>query len=948
MNNIHTLMKELFLHLLKNKGFGQRCLRGVLLLFTLILLQQATWANKRILYVSPDGNDQWSGTYADTQADDGPLATLDAARLKVRQLKADFAEDTIEVQFRNGLYRLMETVVFSPEDAGGESNPIVYKAFPGETPVFTGGVEISNWKKCAEDPVGFTPEAKGKLWVAKIPNDQKAQWNITSLYDGDKLLKRSRSGSFKYADVEKKEDSNRQGKKLTSVLDYEGKPVAPFDRTIYYKDNNLKDWKTPSDIELLLKDRPWMINIIPIESIDTTNKIAHLSVDPTYQAINPNNRYWVENAIEYLDEPGEWVFNSKEGLLYFWPEDEINDMTITAPCLQEFIRVEGSEGGPFVSHLHFEGLTFTHGLRDDLLEGDKGLQHDWEMFDKGNAVIRFRHAEDCSIKQSTIVSSSGTGIRLDLHCQRIVVASNHLSYLGGGGVVLSGYGPGTKDENKNNVVHDNYIHHVGVILWHSPGIFIAQSGNNEITHNTIHDLPYNGIAVSSCRPHEFYLVKRIPFRRAWVSSIRFDECEPYILKGLEAEYQNRLSNFMPLLHSRENIIAMNDISRVLLKLHDGNAIYFSAMGENNVVENNYLHQNYGTAGAIRLDDNPSFTIIKNNVIQESDQGLGLKGPADVFNNFIFTETFLRGRSKAGWLGGTKQVYPVGNIFMPPASSKSSCGLYLTDSRSTERPFFLNLPKMEKSIYFTKNTSTPYVPKTALGSDLFTGEQVILGKDAVKNVYADPMFDEEAALQGIYRFKEGSPVEQLGIKPIDLSKVGSSLTQPSFKGISETSVAEGEKILFDFNNNTAFDNVAVGATMTVGGTTMATIEIMDMDGVTKGGKVNIHAGVNAIGIRSASGQGDHNHFDVGEAWTFTFDKNISSIELTFRAMVESDKFNLAIREGAEDIETEIASSKIKNGVYTLNRAIAAQTAIEIKLIAGDIASIESVSVTLSSH
>ncbi|MDF7822659.1 right-handed parallel beta-helix repeat-containing protein [Pontiellaceae bacterium B12227] len=912
------------------------------------LFQGSVWAGKTTLYVAPDGNDQWSGRLADSQQADGPLATLDAARAKVRQLKAKKPGDSFEVQIRGGNYSLRKTVVFAPEDSGSKGAPIVYKAFPGETPVFTGGIEISNWKKCTSDPVGMAMEAKGKLWVAEIPGAKRMKWNIKSLYDGEKLLKRSRSNGFKYAEVEKVEDSNRQGKKLTSKLEYEGKPVAPFDRTIHYRDDNIKNWSNLSDIELILKDRPWMINIIPLERIDTKKKIAYLAVDPTYQAISPNNRYWVENAIDYLDEPGEWVFNSAEGRLYIWPENEISKMNIVAPYLQEFIRVEGREDGPFASHLHFEGLTFIHGVRDSLSEKDKGLQHDWEMYDKANAVIRFRNAEDCSIKGSTIKSSSGTGIRLDLHCQRIEVSGNLLKYLGGGGIVLSGYGPGTKDVNKNNVVHDNYIHHAGEILWHAPAIFIAQSGNNEITHNTIHDLPYNGIAVSSCRPHEFYLVKRIPFRRAWVSTIRFEECEPYILKGLKAQYQNRLSNFMPLLHSRENFIAMNDISRVLLKLHDGNAIYFSAMGENNVVENNYLHQNYGTAGAVRLDDNPSFTIIKNNVITESDQGLGLKGAADVFNNFIFTETFLRGRSKPGWMGGTKQVLPVGNIFMPPVSSKSSCGLYLTDSRATERPFFLNLPKMEKSIYFTENTSKPYVPKSGLGSDLFSGEQVALGKDDVKIVYADPMFDKEAAKQGIYRFKKGSPVEQLGIQPIDLREVGSSLTQPKFRGIGEIIAEEGERVLFDFNNKTAFDNVPVGTSMTVDGITMATIEIIDVDGVTKGGKVNIHAGVNAIGIRSASGQGDHNNFDVGEAWVFTFDRNISSIELDLAGMDEPDKFKLALREGAEDFETEVSRSTIKGGLFTLNRSIAAHTPIEIKLIAGDIARVESIAVMPSSR
>jgi hypothetical protein len=37
-----------------------------------------------------------------------------------------------------------------------------------------------------------------------------------------------------------------------------------------------------------------------------------------------------------------------------------------------------------------------------------------------------------------------------------------------------------------------------------------------------------------------------------------------------------------------------------------------------------------------------------------------------------------------------------------------------------------------------------------------------------------MFDEEAMKEKIFRFKPGSPAEKLGIKPIDLSNVGSTL------------------------------------------------------------------------------------------------------------------------------------------------------------------------------
>ena len=784
-------MVRLHFRRLKNRDFGRLCWKLSTLLLILLLLYKPALAEKKILYVSPNGNDQWSGSYADTQKNDGPLATLDAARLKVRQLKAANPDVVFEVQIRNGVYKLRETVVFEPEDSGNKGAPVVYKAYPGEKPVFTGGVQIGKWSRCTKNPIGVSSEAKGKLWVAQVPKMKNTEWNIKSLYDGDSILKRSISGELFYVERDRENDYNLQGKKIYGVLDYEGEPVKPFDRDLYYKGNDMRDWENPQDIEVILRQRPWSFNLIPLEKIDAEKKIAWMAVDPTYQPKKqdkpfwiPDNPYWIENAIDYLDEPGEWVFNSVEGKIYIWPENDLKEMDVIAPYLQEFIRVEGEEDGRVIKYLHFEGLTFKHGLRDTWAEGDKGLQHDWEMYDKGNAVIRFRHAEDCLVNECKIIASSGTGIRLDLHCQRITLSSNLLEYLGGSGIVLSGYGPGTKDVNKNNVVTNNYIHHIGELYWHSSPLFITQSGHNKITHNTISDVPYNGIVLSGCRPHEFYLVNRIPFRRAWVSSIRVDECEPYTLKALNSKSKTSIKHFLPLLHARENVISMNEISRTLLKLGDGNAIYLSAMGENNILERNFMHHNYHVAGTIRLDDNPSYTIINENVIMESERGIGIKGACELNNNFVFTSMFMRGKVKP--YGGDSslvkqiqnEIQNERNIFVPPVKTKEKNGYYLSNKEKevNNMPYHTLLPNIKNSIYFSTNEAKPFVPKADMGTDLVTGEKITPGKDAVKLLYADPMFEEEAMTQKIFRFKDGSPAIKLGIKPIDLSKVGSTLAE----------------------------------------------------------------------------------------------------------------------------------------------------------------------------
>ena len=69
-----------------------------------------------------------------------------------------------------------------------------------------------------------------------------------------------------------------------------------------------------------------------------------------------------------------------------------------------------------------------------------------------------------------------------------------------------------------------------------------------------------------------------------------------------------------------------------------------------------------------------------------------------------------------------------------------------------------------------------MPKAELGMDLMTSKTVTPGQDDIKLLYADPMFDLQAMESKFFRFRLGSPTKKLGIEPIDLSNVGSSLVR----------------------------------------------------------------------------------------------------------------------------------------------------------------------------
>ena len=106
------------------------------------------------LYLSPDGNDNWSGRLAepDPAGNDGPLATLEWAREMVRRMReSGDARGPITVWVRGGRYHLGQPVWFNGRDSG----PTTYRGYPGETATFTGGRRVTGWRVVTAAEVGI-------------------------------------------------------------------------------------------------------------------------------------------------------------------------------------------------------------------------------------------------------------------------------------------------------------------------------------------------------------------------------------------------------------------------------------------------------------------------------------------------------------------------------------------------------------------------------------------------------------------------------------------------------------------------------------------------------------------------------------------------------------------------------------------------------------------------
>ncbi|MCF7848614.1 MAG: right-handed parallel beta-helix repeat-containing protein, partial [Kiritimatiellales bacterium] len=534
-------------------------------------------------------------------------------------------------------------------------------------------------------------------------------------------------------------------------------------QTMQFPIGAIKQYANLPDVELrIVPSRYWTMNLLPIASIDKTNCTLTTTAPGTYplgrNGMMDRDNAWIENALEVLDEPGEWVLDSARGRLYLWPRDGEPGNDIVVPALTELIRVEGDidydgpEDQP-VTGLVFQGLTFRHGDRYRWHgRTGWGLQHDWECFDKPTALLRFRGAERCSVEDCEFTDSGHSAIRLDLHCQKIRITGNHIHGIGGVGILLAGYGPGTKNVNRNNDVSNNYIHHIGREYWGSAGIFAWQSGENRIAHNHIHHIPYTAIAATG------RIVKAQPGPAECSRTIRWNETPETYLKWDWARRE-------PYLHARKNRIEYNEIHNTMERLGDGNCIYVSGAGGGNEVRRNFCHDCTGDYmnAVIRCDDDQNDTLIEGNICCRTGgfgEGIISKGDNDIINNII-ADLRPTGRHR-GYI-----VFPYGaitgttiarNIIYSGNPGQIICH-HSQPTHRGEPPRFGDV-KAENNLYFS-------TAETAWGKEHLNAQRK-LGNER-QSAIGDPLFADIG--QDDFAFRPDSPAPAMGIKQLDSGRAG---------------------------------------------------------------------------------------------------------------------------------------------------------------------------------
>ena len=718
----------------------------------------------RDIYVSVDGSDQADGSLA------RPYRTLPEAVDAVRSWRQSGDMSPAVIYLREGRHQLDETLVLGLEDgapprshavafekygAGDLATPahLTFAAYPGERPVLSGGVPVTGWEKLKSTPSALPASAVGHVWVADMPSGLD---RFYTLYDGQGRLNRARNAGFAYTKLGDK-------------------------RTLHFPAGALKNWDNLEDVEIQARPgRAWAINMLPLASVDEIANVATTGASATYE-MGPLPGYlhkdgeavvWVENILEALDEPGEWVMNTQTRKIYLWPSDPAPDGSprgILAPATTELIRVEGSidYDGPSdtpVRGISFRQLTFSHADRwawtTDENRVGWGMQHDWDMFDRPTALLRFRGAEECVVVDCLFTHSGGTGLRLDLHAQRNRIVDSEFAYLGEAGILLAGYGPGSKDTNHHNDVVNNYLHHFSEITWHSPGLWAWQSGHNRMVHNELHHSGYAAVLITT----------RVEPGRSLNGeggrTIRQHEIDPAHKTLPRAGYESWQIR-EKYNHARHNLLEYNRISHAVQLLSDGNGIYVSGTGTGNIIRYNFLHDNlaHSLPAPIRCDDDQHDTLIYGNVLYNNfgrSAGIATKGFNDIINNFIVGAVVApsSGYISYEWVPVTGSKVQRNIIVAHPDGGKA----HNARPRGTDnggRP-------MPRLVDTEMNSNLYYHPTDSHWMDEHLME-LRAGGNETDSLFGDPLFKDPA--KGDFSFKAGSPALELGIEPLDTSKMG---------------------------------------------------------------------------------------------------------------------------------------------------------------------------------
>lgn len=488
------------------------------LFVTAICILCSHWLLAGEIWISPKGSDFNDGTRQ------SPKATLTSALRQAREWRR--TEDNriqggITIYMEGGTYAFYEPFFIRPEDSGTKESPTIIRSVGDEKVILSGGISINGWKK------------QGKVWVADVPVFNGRPLDFRQLWVNGKKAVRAR-------DVEDFEKMNR----ICSV-DEKNEilyvPAVSIRRLIDNK-GNLK----AKYAEMVLHQM-WCVANLRIRSVEVQGDSAairfhqpesriqfeHPWPRPMVTTDGHNSAFYLTNARELQDVPGEWYHDMDARKVYYYPREgeKMQEAEVIVPAVETLVRVEGTLDRP-VCHIRFEKITFSYTtwmrpsekghvplqagmyLTDGYLIEPK-MQRDYLNHPLDNqgwlgrpaAAVRVVAARQIDFERCRFEHLGSTGLDYEEAVQGGVVRGCLFRDIAGNGLLVGSFSPAAHETHlpydpadrrevcTQQQINNCYFTEIGNEDWGCLAIAAGYVGDVNIEHNEISEVPYSGISL---------------------------------------------------------------------------------------------------------------------------------------------------------------------------------------------------------------------------------------------------------------------------------------------------------------------------------------------------------------------------------------------------------------------------------------------------------------------
>ena len=450
--------------------------------FLIVSFPAFSQSGKGLYYVSPSGNDRWSGTLAHPNGNksDGPFATFERARGAVRDfLKAGrIGTNEITVSVRGGTYHFSKTLRLGPEDSGTGQQPIRWKAHNDEKVILSGSVPVKGFHRVADKAVlaRLAPSVRDRIVVVDLKArgitdygeiTQRGSPGMELFYNGKRMTvaRWPNSGWLHIADVP--QTGERQiNKGLDREKRFDGVPVGRHYGRISYEGDRPRGWSAENEIYAQgYWTWDWSDSFQKVKSIDPEAHEVTFAEPHHHYGYTKNQRYYFLNILEELDAPGEWYLDRKNALLYFFPPGPLSASSTTLSMLSEpLMTFEGA------SNLLVSGFTLEESRNSGALlkECTNVVLAGCTFRNLGNEAVTIDGGSRNGVRSSDLYDLSLSGIRLKGGDRKTLIPAD-------------------------NFAENNHIHHYSTWLRTGQYALFLDGVGQRVRNNRIHDAPHEGL-----------------------------------------------------------------------------------------------------------------------------------------------------------------------------------------------------------------------------------------------------------------------------------------------------------------------------------------------------------------------------------------------------------------------------------------------------------------------